>query len=90
MIPSAAEVARVMEETGMGRMQAIRHLQSRATVADRLRRLGRYSGVVALNEHDRFCRCRACKPSLVPVDRDVTGWRAGVVRLALFLKEHSA
>ena len=35
-IPAETEIARVMHDTGMGRMQAINHLRQRATLRARL------------------------------------------------------
>ena len=34
MIPAESRITRVMENTGMGRLQAIRHLQARDQLAD--------------------------------------------------------
>lgn len=41
MYVNEAEVAKVMAETGMGELQAIRHLQSRAILLRRQPRLNR-------------------------------------------------
>lgn len=38
MMPAEHAVDRVMADTGMDRLQAIRHLQSRQVLSDRMRR----------------------------------------------------
>lgn len=42
MIPAERDIARVMQETGMQRLQAIRHLQARAILIVRTRNGGDY------------------------------------------------
>lgn len=38
MIPPETDIARIMRETGMDRLQAIRHLQARETLSRRILR----------------------------------------------------
>lgn len=41
MIPAESDIARVMDETGMARLQAIRHLQQRAALIRTAAPMGR-------------------------------------------------